>query len=68
MDIITHNVTGDIGVKVYNMTGILVDQFVLPATNGSRHSYTLNNYPSGIYQMVFSRQEGIVTKKVVITI
>lgn len=67
MDIITHNVAGEIGVKVYNMTGLLVDQFVLPATNGSRHPYTLSNYPSGIYLMVFSRPEGIVTKKVVVT-
>ena len=29
--------------------------------------YTLNNYPSGIYLMVFNQQKGIVTKKVVIT-
>ena len=67
MTIITQGGKGDAEVKVYNMTGVLVDQFVLNTDSQGRYAYNLGGYPSGIYLMVFHQQGKNTTKKFVIT-
>ena len=67
MDLITGPTTDPIEVKVYNMTGQLVDQFVLPPSTQARHPYQLSHHQSGIYCFSFRCLGKTITKKVVIT-
>lgn len=67
MDIVTYHLEGTVEVKVYNMTGLLIDQFALTASEGSRHTYTLSGYSSGIYLMVIQREGMTARRKLIIT-
>ena len=67
MDILTGTITDPMEVKVYNMAGQLVDQFVLPAGPQTHHPYRISNCRSGIYCFTFSCQGRTYTKKIVIT-
>lgn len=61
------NMMGDIEVKVYDITGTLVDQLTL--FNGyshQAHEYQSNRLSKGVYFFQFSSKEGRITKKVVI--
>lgn len=63
-----NNMSGEIIVKVFNMQGIMIDQFLV---NGGYESntfpYNSNRLSSGIYVFSFASKEGTLTKKVVIT-
>ena len=67
MSILTSNIEGMMEVRVYNMTGILIDQFLLSATPNSPHRYNLSNYPNGIYLMVVGYQGAVTSKKFIIS-
>ena len=67
MSIITNNLEGLMDVRVYNMTGLLIDQFIFLATPDSPHHYNLRNYPNGIYLMVLCHQGTITSKKFIIS-
>ena len=67
MDIVFGQAEGKIGAKVYDMTGQLVDQFELIGSTNSRHSYTINDYRSGIYLFVFNGNGKNAIRKVVVT-
>jgi hypothetical protein len=67
MSIITNNLEGLMDVRVYNMTGLLIDQFIFSATPDSPHHYNLRNYPNGIYLMVLCHQGTITSKKFIIS-
>ena len=67
MHIITDPTTAPLDVKVYNMTGQLVDRFVIPADPQTHHPYHMEGYPDGMYCLTFSCQGQTLTKKVVIT-
>ena len=70
------NFIGNVNVKVYNMNGLLIDNF---ETNGSisssigtstplsTQSYNMKNRVPGIYLFIATGKEGTVTKKVVVT-
>ena len=61
------NMMGYVEVKVYNITGGLVDQLSL--FNGYGHQtyeYKSSRLSPGVYFFEFSSKEGRITKKVVI--
>ena len=60
--------TGNVNVKVYNMSGELIDSF--ETRNGMGNStmtYNMKQRSDGIYYFVFTGKEGTITKKVVVT-
>ena len=59
------NMTGLVTIKVYDMKGILVDQF--EADGESAREYSFRQASSGIYFLVATSREGTLAKKVVIT-
>jgi len=67
MEIVTHQVEGEANVKIYDMTGQLVDEFGITATQNSRHPYNMSDLPDGIYLMVFDHKGKTITKKFVLT-
>lgn len=61
------NMMGYVDVKVYNITGTLVDQFNLFNGYGHQtHEYQSSYLSNGVYFFQFSSNEGKLTKKVVI--
>ena len=61
------NMTGDIDVQIYNITGALVDRIAL--FNGLGHqtySYQSDRLSKGVYFFQFTCKEGRLTKKVII--
>ncbi len=66
MNLIFTNMEGKIDAKIYDMTGILIDQFALNLNAKSRHPYHLGNYPNGVYLLVFNYKGIMVTKKIVV--
>ena len=66
MTLVFGDMEGRVATKVYTMTGNLIDQFDLDIAPNSRHHYSLNNYPSGIYLFVFNGRTQTTTKRVVI--
>lgn len=61
------NMMGYVDVKVYNITGTLVDQFNLFNGYGHQtHEYQSSHLSNGVYFFQFSSNEGKLTKKVVI--
>lgn len=59
--------SGEIGVKVYDMRGILVDSFKLPATTGPYSiDYQCASKHDGLHLFVFDMGGKTVTKKVII--
>ena len=67
MRINTNNLAGMVDVRIYNMTGLLIDQFQLSATPNNPYYYRLSNYPNGIYLMVFSHHGITSSKKFIIS-
>lgn len=61
MDIQFAGATGLAEVRVYDMSGILVDQFT---ASGSRFHYTLQGHASGVYLFVINNGGRITTQKV----
>ena len=56
-----------VNMKVYDMTGSLIDQF--ETYNDAVYNtltYNLNHHSEGIYYFVATAKEGMVAKKVVI--
>ena len=61
------NMAGEVDVKVYTITGTLVDRFILFNGYGRQsHTYQSNRLSKGIYFFHFTSQEGQLTKKVII--
>ena len=61
------NLTGRIDVKVYDMSGTLIDNFVtFNERNSMSYSYSMKQHANGIYYFVATSKEGTVAKKVVI--
>lgn len=61
------NMTGNVDVKVYNITGALVDQLSLYNGYGHQtHEYQSNRLTQGIYFFQFTCKEGRLTKKVIV--
>lgn len=61
------NMTGEIEVKVYSMTGALVDQLTLyNGLSHQAHSYNPGKLTPGVYFFSFTSKEGLLTKKVII--
>ncbi len=59
--------TGTVDMRVYDMRGILIDQFKTYNGNGpSQHTYNMKTKSDGIYFFVATGREGTVAKKVVI--
>ena len=67
MDLITNHLEGPVSVKVYNMNGLLIDQFTITDPQGRHHYNALSDYPAGVYLMAFSHKRSSFTKRVVIT-
>ena len=67
MRINTNDLAGMVDVRIYNMTGLLIDQFQLSATPNNPYYYRLSNYPNGIYLMVFSHHGITSSKKFIIS-
>jgi hypothetical protein len=62
------SLTGKIEVKVYDMRGVLIDQFQTYNETGDSHvPYNMNRHPNGIYYFVATSREGTTARKVAIT-
>lgn len=57
---------GDTQIAVYNMSGVLVDKFIINATNGNQHHYQLPKNANGLYLFVINQQGRTTTQKVII--
>ena len=66
MSLIFANMEGKVDAKLYNTTGILVDEFTLNLNSESRHPYYLGDYPNGVYLLVFNHKGNLITRKVVV--
>ena len=67
MDLHFEHLTGTVDVRVYDMRGILIDQFKAHNGNGpAQHTYNMRTKSDGIYFFVATGREGTVAKKVVI--
>ena len=67
MSLFFDHLTGTVSVKVYDMRGILIDQFETFCSDGERSlNYDMKNCSNGIYFFVATSKEGSITKKVVI--
>lgn len=67
MTLTLDNMIGDVTVKVFDLTGTLVDHFNL--YNGSEtqtHTYKSNKLAPGVYFFSFSNKEGSTTRKVIV--
>ena len=61
------NMDGRIGVKVYTVTGSLVDSFEVTTTQvGDTYEYSMKHFQNGVYFFVIGDGKRCVTKKVVI--
>ncbi len=60
------NLEGHLNIKVYNSTGILVDDFELQSSVGETYEYAAKHLNNGIYFFHITDGKRIVTKKVVI--
>ena len=61
------HLTGTVDVRVYDMRGILIDQFKTYNGNGpAQYTYNMRAKSDGIYFFVATGKEGTVAKKVVI--
>ena len=61
------SLTGRIFVKVYDMRGVLVDEFeTFNGSVSSTHNYQMKPSAGGIYFFVATSKEGTVTRKVVV--
>ena len=61
------NIQGDLDIKVYSLTGTLVDAFDLKSIEaGQSHEYSMKRLMNGIYFFTISDGKRSVTKKVVV--
>ncbi len=61
------NMQGDLNIKVYSLTGTLVDAFELKSIEvGQSHEYSMKRLMNGIYFFTISDGKRNVTKKVVV--
>ena len=61
------NIQGDLNIKVYSLTGTLVDAFELKSIEvGQSHEYSMKRLMNGIYFFTISDGKRSVTKKVVV--
>ena len=61
------NLTGKIDMKVYDMTGCLIDHFSTHNTDGTETlNYDMKDHTDGIYFFVATSRAGTVAKKVVV--
>ena len=61
------NIQGDLDIKVYSLTGTLVDAFDLKSIEaGQSHEYSMKRLMNGIYFFTVSDGKRSVTKKVVV--
>ena len=61
------NLTGTVDIKVYDMTGNLMDNVqTYNGMNSSTMPYDMKGYSDGIYFFVVTGREGVVTKKVIV--
>lgn len=61
------NIQGDLDIKVYSLTGTLVDAFELKSIEvGQSHEYSMKRLMNGIYFFTISDGKRSVTKKVVV--
>lgn len=61
------NMEGRIGIKVYTLTGALIDSFEVTTTQvGDTYEYSMKRFQNGVYFFVISDGKRSVTKKVVI--
>ena len=61
------NMVGDILIKVYDMTGTMVDSFQLHNDfEKQSHTYHSNGLPNGVYFFAIASKDGIFTKRVII--
>jgi hypothetical protein len=59
--------TGMIDLKVYDMTGNLIDQFNTYSIGGPEHvQYNMKRHAEGIYFFVATGKEGTIAKKVIV--
>lgn len=63
MTLYFENLTGKINLKVYDMTGNLIDQI---ETEGSEMQYHMKGRTQGIYYFLATGKEGTVAKKVIV--
>ncbi|MBR4391349.1 MAG: PKD domain-containing protein [Bacteroidales bacterium] len=67
MTLAFENIMGNVQVKVFNQTGVLVDQFQVQNTvDHQAHRHQVPQLPPGVYFFSFSSKEGILTRKVVV--
>ena len=67
MALLFENLTGKVDIKVYDMTGSLID--AVQAYNDRTSNtiqYDMAGHSDGVYLFVATGREGVVTKKVVI--
>ena len=61
------NLTGKIKVKVYDMRGVLIDDFeTYNVMNSYAYTYQMKNRVDGIYFIVATGKEGTIAKKIII--
>ena len=60
------NMEGSLDIKVYSLTGILVDAFALNVKTGETHEYSMKRLMNGIYFFTISDGKRSVTRKVVV--
>jgi hypothetical protein len=61
------NIEGDLNIKVYSLTGTLVDAFELKSVKtGETHEYSMKRLMNGIYFFNISDGKRSVTRKVVV--
>ena len=58
--------SGKVDVKVYDMTGNLVDRLEIEEAEGQALPYDLQGRAAGVYYFVATGREGTVTKKVIV--
>ena len=68
MDLLFEHLYGKNDIKVYNMMGAMIDHFeTYNSTESSRFQYTMKPVDDGMYFFVVSGQNGVITKKKIIS-
>ena len=66
LSILIGEMEGKVETKVFDMHGMLVDQFEFLASKQSQYTYNLVGRSSGVYMLVFSNNGYSIAKKVVV--
>ena len=68
MNLSFENLTGKVGIKVYDMSGNLIDTFeTYNEMERNTMTYNMSQRAAGIYYFVVTSKEGTVAKKVIVT-